>query len=424
MADPASILGLIAASLTITIRAATIGKDMHTLVTKYRTTDKKVKQLSVHVAAVRIAARSLSSWLEGDAVGSEEVEEIKGELLEVLTACSSLLLDLQEHVAKALAGAENMGFTGAVHYIWDEDIIKETTETLHQQETVLILMLHALERLSRREQRARLEDHVVQQTLTMAKRPSSSIFGVRSEARSSTRFSYATETSEKIDAVFTFDMEVMTSTVYRNAFTSLFRRNQPRQDDVSSQIIEDSASTFTVTATESMSQEGALHSATGHAPFPDGNVGTSGQFAKPVQRQFDDLYEEITGTLLTAKDKNLETDLEFCMLDDQSSLLDNFTGKSLTELSVLPYPVEMGGSEGECEFTSTDNNDSHSEPLVSMTEKEGGKIRLVTKLHVYPKSERCEKWIMQQRHINRLQRKGYVVSAVLRKTPGEAVEGD
>jgi hypothetical protein len=29
MADPASILGLIAASLTITIRAATIGKDMH-----------------------------------------------------------------------------------------------------------------------------------------------------------------------------------------------------------------------------------------------------------------------------------------------------------------------------------------------------------------------------------------------------------
>jgi hypothetical protein len=198
MADPASILGLIAASLTITIRAATIGKDMHTLVTKYRTTDKKVKQLSVHVAAVRIAARSLSSWLEGDAVGSEEVEEIKGELLEVLTACSSLLLDLQEHVAKALAGAENMGFTGAVHYIWDEDIIKETTETLHQQETVLILMLHALERLSRREQRARLEDHVVQQTLTMAKRPSSSIFGVRSEARSSTRFSYATETSEKM----------------------------------------------------------------------------------------------------------------------------------------------------------------------------------------------------------------------------------
>jgi hypothetical protein len=152
MADPASILGLIAASLTITIRAATIGKGMHVIFAKYRTTDNKVKQLSVHVAAVRIAALSLSSWLDDDAVGSEEVEDVKGELFEVLTACSSLLLDLQECVAKALSGAENVGFGGAVHYIWDEDIIKETTETLHHQETVLILMLQAMERLSRREQ--------------------------------------------------------------------------------------------------------------------------------------------------------------------------------------------------------------------------------------------------------------------------------
>ena len=81
MADPASILGLIAASLTITIRAATIGKDLHTPISKYRTTDKKVQQLSVHMAAVRVAARSLSSWLEDDAVGSGEVEDVKRELL-------------------------------------------------------------------------------------------------------------------------------------------------------------------------------------------------------------------------------------------------------------------------------------------------------------------------------------------------------
>jgi hypothetical protein len=282
MADPASILGLIAASLTITIRAATIGKDMHVIFAKYRTTDKKVKQLSVHVAAVRIAARSLSSWLEDDAVGSEEVEDVKGELFEVLTACSSLLLDLQEHVAKALSGAENVGFGGAVHYIWDEDIIKETTETLHHQETVLILMLQALERLSRREQRAKLEEHVVRQTLTMAKRPSSSLFGVRSEARDSTRFSYATETSEKIDAVFTFDMEVMTSTAYRNAFTSLFRRNLPTPHAISRHVVQDSASTVTIAPLDSVSEEGALHFAAGYATSPGGSVETTSQSAKPV----------------------------------------------------------------------------------------------------------------------------------------------
>jgi hypothetical protein len=279
MADPASILGLIAASLTIMIRAATIGKDMHVIIAKYRTTDKKVKQLSVHVAAVRIAARSLSSWLEDDAVGSEEVEDVKGELFEVLTACSSLLLDLQEHVARALSGAENVGFKSAVHYIWDEDIIKETTETLHHQETVLILMLQALERLSRREQRAKLEERAVRQTLTMAKRPSSSIFGVRSEARDSTRFSYATETSEKIDAVFTFDMEVMGSLAYRNAFTSLFRRDLPTRHDISRHLVQDSAPTVTIVPLDSVSEEGVLHPAAGS---PGGSAEPTSQSAKPV----------------------------------------------------------------------------------------------------------------------------------------------
>lgn len=233
MADPATIVGLVAASLTIVVRAATIGKDLHTLISRYRTTDSKVKQLSVHVAAVRIAARSLSSWLEGDTIGSEEVEDVKHELLEVLTACCSLLEDLRSHVAEALKGAENVGFKGAVHYIWDEDVIKDTTETLHHQETVLILMLHALEHLSRKEQHAKLQEPEILQTLTRAKRPTSSIFGLRGEACSSICFSFETETSEKMDAVFTFDKEVMSSTAYRNAFTSLIRRNLPRRPSIS-----------------------------------------------------------------------------------------------------------------------------------------------------------------------------------------------
>jgi hypothetical protein len=119
MADPASILGLISASLTITMRAATIGKDLHTLTSRFKSANKNVRQILVHISAIRIAARSLSSWLEDDAVGSDEVEDVKNELLQVLSACCDLLSDLQDLVVKALAGAENVGFKGAVSYIWD-----------------------------------------------------------------------------------------------------------------------------------------------------------------------------------------------------------------------------------------------------------------------------------------------------------------
>lgn len=98
----------------------------------------------MHVSAIRVAARSLSSWLEEDAVGSEEVEEIKEELLEVLSACCELLSDLQDHVTKVVAGTESVSFKGAVSYIWNENMIKEALQTLHQQETAIILILETL----------------------------------------------------------------------------------------------------------------------------------------------------------------------------------------------------------------------------------------------------------------------------------------
>jgi len=144
--DPVSILSLVSASLTITMRAATIGKDLHSLMHKFAGADKKVRLLSVHVSAVRLAARSLSSWLEEDSVDSEEVEEIKGELLEVLAACCEILSDLQDHVSKIQTGAENIGFKGSLQFIWDEDIIGEATQTLHQQEVAMLLILEVLKR--------------------------------------------------------------------------------------------------------------------------------------------------------------------------------------------------------------------------------------------------------------------------------------
>jgi hypothetical protein len=331
MADPASILGLIAASLTITIRAATIGKDLHTLISKFQTANSKVRQLSVHVAAVRVAARSLSSWLEDGVVGSEEVEDVKSELLEVLSACGNLLSDLQDHVAKALVGAEeNVSFRGTVHYIWDEDIIKETTETLHHQETVLILMLQALERLTSREQAARLREDIVVQTLTKAKRPSSSIFGLHGDNRSSTRFSYASETSAKIDAVFTFDMEVMSSTSYRNAFTSLFRRNLLRQNEEIYGTVSNRSSTITVTATGHLQEEASMRSVFNDPTSLDDDVSTSRHISTPRTSRPDTPPSWVTSTFSPNEQR-------------QNSGPERFTPKK-TKVDVEPWKRRNGRS--------------------------------------------------------------------------------
>jgi len=94
---------------------------------------------------MRVVARSLSSWLEDDAVDSEEVEEIRTEIAEVLNACCDILSDLQDHVSRALSGAESLGVKGKIRYMWNEDVIRESSELLHQQESALVVILGALQ---------------------------------------------------------------------------------------------------------------------------------------------------------------------------------------------------------------------------------------------------------------------------------------
>ncbi|KAF2829390.1 hypothetical protein CC86DRAFT_368409 [Ophiobolus disseminans] len=100
-------------------------------------------------------------------------------------------------------------------------------ETLHYQETVLLLILKALKNLSRGEQRLKLREDDTALSLSKAKRPSSSMFGLRGEDR----YSFASEGLKKGNIVFTFDMDLFASTAYRNA---LFERGNTRHGEESS----------------------------------------------------------------------------------------------------------------------------------------------------------------------------------------------
>jgi hypothetical protein len=244
--EPASILSLISASLTITIRAATIGKDLYTLKKSYQKADKHVQQLSTHISAIRVASRSLSLWLEADAIGSDEVEEVKGELLQVLQSCCDLLSEIQDYVCKATTGAENLSFRGKVSFLWQGNVIQDAVQTLHHQETAILLILKTLSGLvnsptfwaqflisnsaQKSRQRAQLQEYENQEVLLKAKRPTSSIFGLKDSNSAIARYSITSTNSDQVNMAFSFDFEVMSSAAYRNCFASLIKKNADRVD--------------------------------------------------------------------------------------------------------------------------------------------------------------------------------------------------
>jgi hypothetical protein len=100
-------------------------------------------------------------------------------------------------------------------------------------------------RVNRSEQRAQLQEPQNREVLTKAKRPSSSIFGLKDDQSRGFEYSILSENSERLDMAFSFDLDLMTSSVYRNWITSVMRekihqgktsRQVPRENEEVSSI--------------------------------------------------------------------------------------------------------------------------------------------------------------------------------------------
>lgn len=80
MAETITIVSLISATFSIIKTAASVGKCFHQLKEKWKAAGRDLHQFSVHVSAVRFAARALSTWLEDDQIDADDVAAVKDEL--------------------------------------------------------------------------------------------------------------------------------------------------------------------------------------------------------------------------------------------------------------------------------------------------------------------------------------------------------
>ena len=146
MADPISILGLVGTCITITVRATTVGKDLSALRQRFHNADRNLHMLSTQVSAIKTVTKRLSNWLEDPSnTFSEEDEELKGELGEVLGACEVLLSSIHEQMAGVLAAPRDLSFWNTAKYIWGEDSTKECLMLLQGQVQALSTILQCFQ---------------------------------------------------------------------------------------------------------------------------------------------------------------------------------------------------------------------------------------------------------------------------------------
>lgn len=106
--------------------------------------------------------------------------------------------------------------------------------------------LLTLGRARKSEQREQLQEPQNREILADAKKPSSSIFGLKDGQSQSVKYSVLSENSENLDMVFSFDLNLMASPVYRKWMTSMTRqrvhqgkasRQDPKENEEVSSIV-------------------------------------------------------------------------------------------------------------------------------------------------------------------------------------------
>lgn len=106
--------------------------------------------------------------------------------------------------------------------------------------------LLTLGRARKSEQREQLQEPQNREVLADAKKPSSSIFGLKDGQSQSVKYSVLSENSENLDMVFSFDLYLMASPVYRKWMTSMTRqrvhqgkasRQDPKENEEVSSIV-------------------------------------------------------------------------------------------------------------------------------------------------------------------------------------------
>lgn len=139
--EPASAIALVNTCLSITIRIATISKQVWTLKEKYKHMERNIILFETQLSALSTAAKGLSGWLEGPVTQDEQV---RTELERSLVACETVILLIMEYLAKAQAQANKMNLWSKTKFLWDESTIAKYEGMLRGQVQALSLLLQVL----------------------------------------------------------------------------------------------------------------------------------------------------------------------------------------------------------------------------------------------------------------------------------------
>lgn len=143
--DPFSIGSLVGTCINITVRAGKLGTDLYTLIQKYKYVARDAEDLSTQVLAIEGVVSKIQCWLdESPPFDSEADTKLRSRLGQLLERCSNVLSRIDEITSTILTENEKPTFGRKAKYVWNEDSLKSSSDTLSKLSHALSLILQSL----------------------------------------------------------------------------------------------------------------------------------------------------------------------------------------------------------------------------------------------------------------------------------------
>jgi hypothetical protein len=241
--DPASIVGLVSASLAIATRLIKTTRDVNDLSKKYHGAQASVALVESRIKTIKIAVSQLERWYS--VLHSEVSDDIADGLESALVSCATVMKGIQAHFAKI-----RDSWSTGVRYLWEEKDIKLHERNLDSQIAALHLLISALQlyvcplfqifnsNITRRPTKSPGQGEVsmaaLHGSIRQAGDDASSYLELERHQGDSDAFSAITNAMSELQIEFQFDESIVNSKAYRRAFRSYLSSSKGPQERRSS----------------------------------------------------------------------------------------------------------------------------------------------------------------------------------------------
>ncbi len=142
--DPASVIGLVDASLDLAIKCGSILKRLNTIASQYKHARLTISSMVQNLDSLQLAWNRISLWSKSYMPDQDAVENGLIERLERFLETGALVMEALEGDLSTY-NLDHLSFTQRSKLIWNDQVLQDHQNRLRDQATSMTLLLQAIQ---------------------------------------------------------------------------------------------------------------------------------------------------------------------------------------------------------------------------------------------------------------------------------------